>query len=401
MQTRYNFKPARQRLLLSCICQPDAAIGADKSAKIQAMLLEGLFAPVTTPFYADGAPFFKKLEHNVDRYSRTPIAGLVVLGSTGEAVMLSDAESREVLAVAAAAAAAHKVLVAGVGRESVAGTLTLAEQAAELRYDAVLVRTPYFYRPQMHRQSAGEGSQPAVQREMLTYYRAVADRSPLPVLLYSIPACTGYDLPVDVIAELAQHSNIIGLKDSSGNVQRIAAVVERTRDVKRAATVTPVFAAATARMLDANTHAEAGATFVSADSLGAGGSALAVAPARPPMKTRSKEVGFQVLAGSAQTVLASLQAGAAGAILGFADCAPQACYEVLAAWKDRDADLSREKQERIAAAARRIAGGLGIAGIKFACDLNGYYGGSPRLPLLPLTAEEKSEVAVLMEDMRN
>ena len=134
------------------------------------MLLEGIFAAVTTCFYPDGRPYWRKLEQNVDRYSRTPMSGMVLLGSTGEAVMLSDEESREALRVAQAATAPDKVLLAGVGRESVFETLRLAEYAAALEYDAILVRTPHYYRKQMR------------DREMLTYYQAVADRSPLPVL---------------------------------------------------------------------------------------------------------------------------------------------------------------------------------------------------------------------------
>ncbi len=358
------------------------------------MLLEGMFAPVTTPFYPDGRLYLRKLEHNVDRYSRTPLAGIVVLGSTGEAVMLSDDETREVLSVAAASAAPHKVLLAGVARESVSGTLALAEHAALHNYDAVLVRTPHFYRPQLHRSSGA-------QREMLTYYRAVADRSPLPVVLYSIPTFTGYDLPVEVIAELAQHPNIIGLKESSGNVERLAAIVAGTQGSKRTVTVTPVFAAVTSRMLAANGESAGAATFVRADALGSGGAAVATAPPKPAMKTRDRAVGFQVLSGSAGTMLASLNAGAVGAVLAFSDCAPQACYEIFAAWKDSNQQLAAEKQTRIIAAAQRIAGQLGVPGIKYACDLNGYYGGRSRLPLLPLSASEQAEVVALMSDMHN
>src|SRR5215475_11252823 len=140
------------------------------------MLLHGIFPPITTPFYPDGRIYLKKLEHNVERYSKTPIGGLVVLGSTGEAIMLSDEERREVLRTARAVCAPHKVLVAGTGCESAVETLLLTEYAAELGYDAVLVRTPHFYRPQM---------KPA---NLLAFYRMVADRSPIPVLIYSVPA---------------------------------------------------------------------------------------------------------------------------------------------------------------------------------------------------------------------
>ena len=212
---------------------------------ISTMLLEGIFPPITTPFYPDGSLYLRKLEHNVALYSRTQLSGMVVLGSTGEAVMLSTEEQREVLANAIAAAAPDKVMIAGVGQESVLQTLAMAEHAASLHYDAVLVRTPHFYRRQLHRENG-------TQLEMLTYYRTVADNSPLPVLLYNVPFFTAYDMPVELIAELAHHPNIIGIKESSGNVENIAAIVESTRFVKRTVTVTPTFAAVTERMLQHN-----------------------------------------------------------------------------------------------------------------------------------------------------
>src|ERR1700677_2378968 len=240
------------------------------------MLLEGVFAAVTTCFYPDGRPYWRKLEANVDRYSRTPMSGLVMLGSTGEAVMLSDEESREALRVARAATTPEKVLLAGVGRESVIETLRLADYAAELQYDAILVRTPHYYRKQMR------------NREMLTYYQAVADRSPLPVVLYSIPSCTAYDLPIEVVAELAMHPNIVGLKDSSGNVERIAQLVHATFSVrKRSIPVTTLFSAVTNRMLRASMQgaSQAGPTFVAADKLGSGKTAVAVSPTPPALST--------------------------------------------------------------------------------------------------------------------
>ena len=352
------------------------------------MLLEGIFAAITTPFYPDGRLYLRKLEHNVERYSRTAMAGLVVLGSTGEAVMLGDDESRVVLKTAGDAAVAEKVMIAGVARESVMETLRLAEYAAELNYDAVLVRTPNFYAPHMG------------NAEIMNYYRMIADRSALPVVLYNIPKFTRYDLPVEVIAELASHPNIIGLKDSSGSVERIGAIAVATKDVRRrTVTVTQVFEAVTARMLAGAASTGAG-NFVHADELG-GGAALAVAPPRPAIKTRTREVGFQVLSGSPETLYDSLEAGAVGGVLALAACAPQACQEIYTAWKDKDPVLGREKQQRILRASMRVCGGLGIAGIKYGCDLNGYYGGRARLPLLALTAEQQAEVAEWMADIRN
>ncbi len=353
------------------------------------MLIEGVFAAVTTSFYPDERVYFRKVEANVARYSRSLLAGMVVLGSTGEAVALDDAESRDVLRTAAEAAAPEKVLIAGVGRESLKSTVELAEAAAHFQYDAILVRTPAYFASQL--------SSAAV----LTYFRSVADRSPLPVVLYNIPKFVPYQIPIEIVAELAQHPNIIGIKESGGSVKRIQAVIAATRTApRRTVTVTPVFEAVTARMLKPGAAETESATFVSVGNL-AGGVALAQTPPTAPLKTRTKEVGFQVLAGSASIVLESLEAGAAGAILAFAACAPQACQEVYFAWKDHDLKLAAEKQQRILAPSQRIVGDLGISGVKYACDFNGYYGGRARSPLLPVTAEEKVEIERLLAEIRN
>jgi dihydrodipicolinate synthase/N-acetylneuraminate lyase len=368
------------------------------------MLLSGIFPPITTPFYPDGNVYFKKLEHNVERYSRTPVAGVVVLGSTGEAVMLSDSERRNVLESARQAAAPSKVLIAGTGIESAMETLRLTEYAAELGYDAALVRTPHFYRKQMH------------AANLLAFYRTVADRSPLPVLIYNVPAFTAYDIPAETVVELAEHPNIIGIKESGGDVEKVRKMVEGTRHIKRSAAVTETFDPVTPRMLAAaaGSSANGSGQLVQVGAL-TGGAEKSPQSSPPPtskpssaavtvvgnLKTRQKEVGFQVLVGAAQKLLSSLEAGAVGGILAFACPAPTACYEIHAAWKEGDADLARLKQERIIKAAQRVGSDLGISGVKYALDWNGYYGGPARLPLLPLTAELKAEVEQLMVDLRN
>jgi 4-hydroxy-2-oxoglutarate aldolase len=368
------------------------------------MLLSGIFPPITTPFYPDGNVYFKKLEHNVERYSRTPVAGVVVLGSTGEAVMLSDSERRNVLESAREAAAPSKVLIAGTGIESAIETLRLTEYAAELGYDLALVRTPHFYRKQMH------------AANLLAFYRTVADRSPLPVLIYNVPPFTAYDIPAETVVELAEHPNIIGIKESGGDVEKVRKVVEGTRHIKRSATVTETFGAVTPRMLAAATGSSAHGAGELVQVAALTGGAETPPQSSPPskskassaavtvvghLKTRQKEVGFQVLIGAAQKLLPSLQAGAVGGILAFACPAPTACYEIHAAWKEGDADLAGLKQERIMKAAQRVGSELGISGLKYALDWNGYYGGPARLPLLPLTAELKAEVEQLMVDLRN
>jgi len=361
------------------------------------MFLHGIFPPITTPFYPDGKIYFRKLEQNVDQYSRGPIAGIVVQGSTGEAILLSDEERREVLKSARAAAANEKVLIAGTGIESAIETLRLTEYAAELGYDVAMVRTPHYYKGQM--------ANPA---NMLAFYRFVCDRSPLPVVIYNFPQATGYDIPAELVIELAEHPNLIAIKESSGSIEKVQMMVEGTRHIQRKATVTETFAAVTGRMLKAAASPAASADGGELVSIGAtAGSTSAAKPSSAAvkvvggLKTREKEVGFQVLVGAAQKLEPSLAVGAVGAILAFADCAPTACYEIYAAWKDGDVALAREKQERIAKAAQRIVGELSIPGVKYAMDYNGMYGGPPRLPLLPLTADKKAEVEQLLENIRN
>jgi 4-hydroxy-2-oxoglutarate aldolase len=351
------------------------------------MLLHGIFPPITTPFYPDGKVYFKKLEANVERYSKTPVPGIVVLGSTGEAILLSDQERRDVLKRARESVAPGKVLIAGTGIESAVETLRLTEYAAELGYDVAMVRTPHYYKKLM------------VPGNMLAFYRLVADRSPLPVIIYNFPQATGYDIPAEIVIELAEHPNLIGIKESSGDVEKVRRMVEGTRHVKRSATVTETFDAVTPRMLKAATGGNGqGGELVTIGGAKASSSAVSVIGG---LKTRQKEVGFQVLVGAAHNLEPSLEAGAVGAILAFADAAPTACYEIYAAWKEGDGELARLKQERIVKAAQRLVGELGIPGIKYAMDFNGYFGGSVRLPLLPVTGEVKAEIERLMADIHN
>jgi 4-hydroxy-2-oxoglutarate aldolase len=364
------------------------------------MLLHGIFPPITTPFYPQGNVYFKKLEHNVERYSKTPVAGIVVLGSTGEAMLLSDLERRDVLQAARETAAADKVLIAGTGVESADGTLQLTEYAAKLGYDIAMVRTPHYYKKQM------------LPANLLAFYRFVADRSPLPVIIYNFPQATGYDMPAELVIELGEHPNLIGIKESSGDVEKVRLMVEATRHVKRSATVTETFDAVTPRMVNAasGSNGQGGGLIPVGALAGPVKDTPAVRPTNPSsaavsviagLKTRQKEVGFQVLVGAEQKLEPSLQVGAVGAILAFADAAPTACYEIYAAWKEGDIDLARLKQDRIATAAQRVGGDLGIPGMKHAMDFNGYFGGTVRLPLLSLTGDLKAEVEQLMADIRN
>jgi len=347
------------------------------------MLIDGLHVPLTAPFYRDGRSYLRKLETNVGRYSLTPAAGLVALGPGGEGSGLSDDETREILEMIGQSAATEKVLVAGIAKDSVRGAVAVAEQAASAGFDAVMLAAPRNW-PEL---TVGE---------LAVFFHAVADASPLPVMLWSDAAASSLQLPVELVGELGGHLNVIGLYDADLSVDRYGAIAAATRQVRREVSVTAVFAPVTRRMKSAG---DGDAGFVPVESLG-GGAAVAVA-AKPAVKTRTKAVGFQMMAaGECAELLPLLQAGIAGALPRLAACAPQACYEIYAAFKDGDAGLSAEKAERVRGA-DALMRELGVAGIKYGCDLNGYYGGLVRLPRLALNAAQRQRVEEVLREIRN
>lgn len=351
------------------------------------MLIDGIYVPLTSTFYRDGKSYLRKLEHNVHRYSLTPAAGLVAFGPGSEGSGLSDEETSEALKVIGQTAAKEKVLVAGVAKESVAAALALAEQAEKANFDAVLLTAPAHW--------AGLRS----RAELMVYFRAVADAASLPVLLWSDETGPGCSLTVEEIAELAGHANVIGLYDAGLTVDRYKALADATRAVRHEVAVTTVFAAVTGRMMEP--ELDPGSMFVPSDMLGGEGAAMTIAMPQPRLKMRSKTVGFQVMAaGRAAGLLPLLEAGVAGALPRLAACAPQAVHEVFAAFKDGDPKLSAEKGERLLAADELMAE-LGVAGVKFACDLNGYFGGIPRLPRLPLDGADRIRVERVMGALKN
>jgi len=348
------------------------------------MLLDGLHIPLTTPFYPDGRVYLRKLEHNAERYSRTPASGLTILTRTGERSLLSDDETRQVLTTAIQASAPHKVMMANVSRDGVSTTLDLAEFAARLGYDVLLLQLPGVL--------AGGAADPKSQE---TYFQSIADRSSLPLVLEDHGS-----LPIDLIAELSQNPVFLGATLYTDGLERLQQIQAATAQVTREVVVTSIFAPVTRRM-SAPAEAPAAGNYISAGSLLVGATALATAPPAPAIKTRLKKVGFQILHARTSALLQALETGAAGSILPFAACAPQAVSEVFAAWKDGDPKLAAEKQTRLLAAAAEIEERWGVAALKSACDLNGYYGGQPRLPLLPLSGEQRSMVEDLMAGMRN
>jgi dihydrodipicolinate synthase/N-acetylneuraminate lyase len=345
------------------------------------LLIDGIHIPLTTPFNRDGSLYLRKLEYNVGRYSLTPAAGLVAL--TGEGAFLSDEETLDSLRVIGATADPEKVLIAAISRGSVRSALSLAEQAAEAGFDAILLSAPTNW----------QGLTPS---ELLLFFQAVADASPLPVLLWSDVSTPGFVMSAELLATLAHHENVLGLYDAALSVERYREIAQATREARHEVTVTTIFAPVTRRMVVA-----AGAGTVVTPAALAGGTTVLVAPAGSGLKTRKKSVGFQIMAaGSATGLVDLLSAGAAGAMTALAASAPQGCYEAYAAFKDGDPALASEKEQRLAEA-DGLMSKLGIAGIKYGCDLNGYFGGAVRLPRLPLDGSQRADVERVLSGLRN
>ena len=288
------------------------------------MDFSGVFAALTTPFAADDSVAIADLKQNIQRYNATGLAGYAVQGSTGESVLLSRAEWDSVLVAAKEAASPQKRLLAGTGVESTAETISRSKRAAELGYHAALVKTPYYYKP-VYKADV-----------FIAHYRRVADASPIPVMLYSVPQFTGISLEAPEVAVLAEHPNIIGIKESSGHVQRVAEMVAAT-------------------------------------------------PA-----------SFQVLTGGAGVLLPSLTVGAKGAILALASALPEKCAELYEVTRRGQLEAARELQKNLLRASKLIVSELGIPGVKFVMDQRGYRGGAPRLPLLPLSEAAKRRVLELL-----
>lgn len=361
------------------------------------MLLQGLFVPLTCPFYRDGASYLRKLEHNVARYSLGPAAGMAALAPGGEAGSLRDAEKAEFLKSVAAAAGAAKVLLTGVEAASVHAAMGTIEIAERLGFDAVLLGPP----PDWARLVNGEDA-----RELLLFYTAVADRSPLPIVLWSDARPPYLPLPDETVLQLAQHANIIGLVDADLTAERAGRLLAATANHRRRVTVTTIFEAATRRMLQASAAPQpVPSNLVSVESLSGGTAALTTAVAvvekMPALKTREKEVAFQVLsAGPMAGLVALLRSGVAGAMPALAACAPQSCFEAYAAWKDGDYALAEERAGRLNAV-EELVGQWGPAAVKAGCDYNGYFGGISRLPRLPLTADQRTALERAMGTVRS
>ena len=288
--------------------------------------LDGIYPPIPTPFDDRGDVATRALADNLAYWNQFDLRGYVVLGTNGEYVLLTEQEKLQVLETARAAIPSDKLMIAGTGCEATRETIELTKKAAAIGADAALVITPSYYKSRM------------TPEALIHHFHAVADASPIPVILYNMPACTGIDLSAEAIAAIAEHPNIIGIKDSGGNLVKMG-------DIRRLA-----------------------------------------------------GPDFQVLAGSASFLLPALSVGAVGGILALANIAPAQCLAIRQHFLDGEWEQARELQVRMIPVNTAVTRGWGVPALKAAMDMLGLYGGPVRSPLLPLSDDLKDRLrAILVE----
>ncbi len=288
--------------------------------------LKGIMPPIPTPFDAAGDVHLGALRENLERWNAYDLRGYVVLGSNGEGVLLDEEERVRVWAAARQAIPADKLLVAGTGAESTRQTIDITMRAADAGADAALVVTPHYYAPAMTADS------------LVQHYTKVADASPVPILIYNVPKFTNVNVGAATVARAAEHPNIVGMKDTSGNITQLADTV------------------------------------------------------------RLAGPDFQVLAGSAGFLLAGLAVGAVGGILALANVAPQAGLEITRLFQAGALERAAELQRRMIPVNSAVTARFGIPGLKAAMDMLGYYGGPVRSPLLDLTEDARRTLREVLQE---
>ncbi|WP_018212108.1 dihydrodipicolinate synthase family protein [Desulfitobacterium hafniense] len=286
--------------------------------------LHGVYAPVPTPF-AGGRIAYDKLENNLEYFLSTRLEGIVLMGSNGEFVLLTPKEKEELTKFACAKCKGRKPIIVGTGAETTEETIRLCNMAAEAGADAVLVVTPNYYK--------GSMSEPVLKK----FYLDVADASVAPVILYNMPRNTGINISSQLASELALHGNIIGIKDSSGNLVQISECVAKSPST------------------------------------------------------------FKVFAGSASYLYASLTVGAVGGTLALANVFPNECAKIQELYEKGQLEESLKLQMKLIDSNNACTVKYGIAGLKAAMDMMGLYGGEPRLPLLPLNQGEKDDLKMILK----
>lgn len=292
------------------------------------MVLTAIFPPMATPLTEDDLVDVAAIAGNVRRWSAAGTGGVVALGSNGEAPLLDDDEADRVIAAAREALPADRTLIAGTGREATRATIAASIRAAAVGADAVLVRTPAYFKSRM------------TPEAFLRHYTAVADAAPVPVILYNYPAVTGVNLQPETVGRLAEHPNIVGIKETGSDTAQVAAYV---------------------------------------------------AASRP---------GFAVIAGSMPTFYPSLCVGAVGGILALACVAPRVCLQIFEHVQEGRHTAARSLQREATPLARMVTATHGVPGLKAAMELAGYSAGRPRGPLAPAPAAAVEEIRHEIERLR-
>ena len=287
-------------------------------------MIDGVFPPIPTPFSSDAVDVVA-MGSNVDRWMQTGIRGVVVLGSNGEAPFLNESDSDAAVAAAREHVPSNRLCIAGVGRESTIETIRATKRAADLGVDAVLVRTPSFFKALL------------TSEVFVAHYTAVADASPVPVILYNFTAVTGVTLPVEVVSTLAAHPNIVGIKESGSDLKYVSALIANAPD------------------------------------------------------------DFVLLAGSAPVFYPCLLVGATGGVLALASVVPDLCVELYDLTQSGRHSEARELQRRLTPLAGLVTSRYGIPGLKAALSLLGFRAGEPRLPLQPIRPEAIDEIRVVLD----
>ena len=285
------------------------------------MEIEGVLPPVTTPFDDNGCIVYDQLAENIKRWNETDISGYLILGSNSESVFLNEEEKLEIVKTARESIPPSKKMLVGTGLESTKSTIEFTRRAADCGADVAVVITPHFFRSNMSHEA------------FLKHYVMIADSSPIPVLLYNVPSFTGLNLEAVTASALSSHENIIGIKDSSGNVEQLSEIISLTGD---------------------------------------------------------KE--FSVLTGSSIVLYPSMCVGASGGIMAIACALPEKCSDIIKLYKDGSHAEAKELQMRLIEPTIAVTSRYGVPGLKAAMELTGYYGGRSRLPLLPVTSAEIEEI---------
>ena len=319
-------------------------------------MLKGILPPLPTPFKEDGALDLEALRSNVEQLNATGLAGYLALGSNSEAVHVTPEESSQVFAAVKQAATAGKLVLGGTGQLSTTATIEMTKRAADAGCDAALIVTPFYYKNSM-------------TAEALTkHYFTIADQSPIPVLIYNVPANTGLNIASSIVAEIAQHPNIIGIKDSAGDINQLAETVRLTRRKRFERNE------ATSEKQHPSTAASLRSTSAQDDS------------------------GFVVFSGNYGAMLPSLSFGVAGGILAISNIMPRECVQIYELFQQGRVAEAGELHLRVLPVARAVTTQFGVPGLKAAMDMLGYWGGYPRLPLLPPGVNQRSELEKILRE---